>query len=229
LREDKMAKIVVPELGADSFSCPHCGAIAHQTWYRLFLDHCGPDVKPNIPNPAIVENIRNNRDLDRETKDRWIRYFQRMIAGEVFSDKREPGVYLNLALENVAISICYSCNAYAIWVADKLLYPALKYAVEPADDMPGTVRPDYLEASSLVDISPRGAAALLRLCIQKLMVELNETGRDLNQDIGNLVKKGLDPRIQKALDVVRVIGNNAVHPGQMDLTDDKATAIAHFP
>jgi len=31
-----------------------------------------------------------------------------------------------------------------------------------------------------------------------------------------------------ALDAVRVIGNNAVHPGQIDLTDDVATATALF-
>lgn len=33
---------------------------------------------------------------------------------------------------------------------------------------------------------------------------------------------------QKALDVGRVIGNNAVHPGQIDLKDDRATAEKLF-
>ena len=31
----------------------------------------------------------------------------------------------------------------------------------------------------------------------------------------------MDKRIQKALDFVRVTGNNAVHPGEMDIKDDK--------
>jgi hypothetical protein len=34
--------------------------------------------------------------------------------------------------------------------------------------------------------------------------------------------------VQKALDTVRVIGNDAVHPGTIDLRDDPATATALF-
>jgi hypothetical protein len=38
-----------------------------------------------------------------------------------------------------------------------------------------------------------------------------------------LVENGLPKQIQKSLDIVRVIGNNAVHPGQID-TDDPEVA-----
>lgn len=57
------------------------------------------------------------------------------------------------------------------------------------------------------------------------MKELGGKGEKLNDDIGELVKKGLAVEVQQALDVVRVIGNNAVHPGTIDLKDDKQTAI----
>ena len=40
--------------------------------------------------------------------------------------------------------------------------------------------------------------------------------------IGNLVARGLDEKIQQALDYCRVIGNNAVHAGQIDVEDDPA-------
>ncbi len=39
-----------------------------------------------------------------------------------------------------------------------------------------------------------------------------------------MVKKGLSIKVQKALDIVRVIGNNAVHPGQIDLNDNPEIA-----
>ena len=35
-------------------------------------------------------------------------------------------------------------------------------------------------------------------------------------------------KLQRAADSVRVIGNNAVHPGQIDLKDDISTAITLF-
>jgi hypothetical protein len=94
--------------------------------------------------------------------------------------------------------------------------------------LPLDVRLDYDEAGRILQLSPRGAAALLRLAIQKLCKELGEKGRNIDDDIASLVKKGLDVRIQRALDIVRVIGNEAVHPGQIDLKDDVATASKLF-
>jgi len=94
-------------------------------------------------------------------------------------------------------------------------------------DLPEEIKSDFREAAEIWHSSPRGSAALLRLCIQKLCIRLGKSGRNLNNDIGELVKEGLDPRIQKSLDIVRVIGNNAVHPGQI-LTDDRETASRLF-
>jgi hypothetical protein len=42
------------------------------------------------------------------------------------------------------------------------------------------------------------------------------------------VRKGLETEIQQALDIVRVTGNNAVHPGQIELKDNKAIAMTLF-
>ena len=93
--------------------------------------------------------------------------------------------------------------------------------------MPETVRQLYNEAGLIYNKSPRAACALLRLAIDKLCNELGETDRDINKNIGTLVKKGLPQSVQQALDIVRVVGNKAVHPGQIAFdVDDKETAIA---
>jgi hypothetical protein len=109
-----------------------------------------------------------------------------------------------------------------------MIYPPYLRGPPPNEDMPEDTKRDYEEARAITATSPRGAAALLRLVIQKLCIHLGEKGKDLNVDIANLVKKGLPAVIQKSLDSVRVIGNEAVHPGQMDLKDDKDTVVSLF-
>ncbi len=39
-----------------------------------------------------------------------------------------------------------------------------------------------------------------------------------------MVSDGLSPKIQQALDLVHVIGNNAVHPGKINLDDNREMA-----
>jgi hypothetical protein len=126
------------------------------------------------------------------------------------------------------ISCCHSCNESSIWRHDSILFPTTRYEIEPNEDMDFDIRSDFDEARSILDLSPRGAAALLRLCLQKLCKQLGKSGKDLNNDIASLVREGLDVGVQQALDVVRVIGNKAVHPGELDLKDDRETAAKLF-
>jgi hypothetical protein len=107
-------------------------------------------------------------------------------------------------------------------------FPPQLHGEEPNEDLSPDILLDYQEARSILNLSPRGAAALLRLAIQKLCGHLGESGKNINADIASLVRKGLTPVIQKSLDVVRVIGNEAVHPGTLDLKDDRDTASKLF-
>ncbi|WP_419763192.1 DUF4145 domain-containing protein [Burkholderia cenocepacia] len=85
--------------------------------------------------------------------------------------------------------------------------------------MPSDVAADYAEARTISVASPRAACALLRVAIERLCTALKAEGDSINSQIGFLVKQGLPVQIQQALDAVRVVGNNAVHPGKMDPDD----------
>jgi hypothetical protein len=139
----------------------------------------------------------------------------------------EKSRYVSRA-HNIHLSKCYDCKKIAVWVHDRLLFPAIKSGVLPNPDLPDDALRDFQEAREIVNSSPRGAAALLRLCVQKLCKHLGEQGKNIDDDIASLVKKRLDRLVQKSLDIVRVIGNEAVHPGVLDLRDDRDTALRLF-
>lgn len=131
-------------------------------------------------------------------------------------------------LQNTMASKCGHCKEISLWINNKMIYP-LTGNVEMANpDLPEDIKNDYNEAKAIVNISPRGAAALLRLAVQKLCVHLGEKGTNINDAIKSLVKKGLPQTMQQALDSVRVVGNNAVHPGTIDLNDNIEMAYALF-
>ena len=143
-----------------------------------------------------------------------------------FVDKSESQ-YSKL-VHNLHLSKCYRCKKIAVWVHDNIVFPHEKQGALPNQDLPDDIIKDFEEARDIVGLSPRGAAALLRLCIQKLCKHLGEKGENINDDIASLVSKDLNPLVKKSLDIVRVIGNEAVHPGVIDLNDDRDTANELF-
>lgn len=109
-----------------------------------------------------------------------------------------------------------------------MIYPKPCLTPPPNEDLPEEIKADYEEASLIVQDSPRGACTLLRLALQKLMIYLGED-KNLDKAIKSLIdKKIINEDLQKALDSVRVVGNSAVHPNELDIKDNKEIAIALF-
>lgn len=109
-----------------------------------------------------------------------------------------------------------------------MVYPQYEIRRLPNTHMPESIKLDFFEADTIAKLSPRGAAALLRLALQKLCVHLGLPGKSLDSDIHALFKNGEDDHILQAMDIVRVVGNEAVHPGSMDIKDDHVTVDALF-
>jgi hypothetical protein len=139
---------------------------------------------------------------------------------------------------------CSKCDTPSLWrvtksgydqfgnhknISANLLYPDFGSSPLPEDDMPENVKTDYIEASRIYSKSPRGAAALLRLALQKLCVHLGKSGKNINEDIRSLAADNtLPPLVVNVADTVRITGNNAVHPGEMSDKDFDYVASKMF-
>lgn len=221
-------KYVSPSVRDTAFNCPHCGVLTTQYWYRTYAEMLRKDQNLFLVPANDTRDFSLKEMDDGPKKQRLLSLIERMKLEKPFLWSGEESLYSATHLHNVNVSRCYECSELSIWLNDAIIYPRKGEAPPPNPDLPEDIRRDYLEASSILDFSPRGAAALVRLSIQKLCKELGQPGENINSDIKALVAAGLDARVQKALDVVRVVGNNAVHPGKIDLTDDRATAETLF-
>ena len=189
---------VAPKFEEKAFTCPYCGTYAQQNWMIYKLEINGWN---NTYLPIHYIKGEGNRNLSADEMEK---------------------------LTSLSISTCQKCNKYHIWHNDKMLVPTNSSIPMPLEDMPQVVKDLYLEARDVYPISHKSACAILRLAVQHLCKQLGEKGKNINDDIGRLVSKGLPERIQKALDIVRVVGNNAVHPGKMDESDTKLYAEKMF-
>lgn len=144
-----------------------------------------------------------------------------------------PMSFSSSSFSDVWRSRCQHCKRDCYWhdnetIHGRLLFPAAYDTPAPNKHMPEEIKADYIEAASIVGKSPRGAAALLRLVVQKLMIHLGMTGDNINNDIKTLVVAGLPAMVQQALDYCRIVGNNAVHPGAINLDDTPEMASTMF-
>ena len=126
------------------------------------------------------------------------------------------------------VTKCQRCANVVVWFEGKMIYPKTMIAPLPNSDMNEQIKADYIEAGTVFSDSPRAAAALLRLALQKLCRQLGEKGENINEDIKKLVAKGLNPLVQKSLDALRITGNNAVHPGEINLEEEPEKVLKLF-
>lgn len=214
-----------PSINEISFNCPHCGALAKQFWFQTRAKSYSDDKHPHWVDEEgrkkILADIK-----EKESKEKLERFFDKILTRRPFLDGKSISEY-SIPMYNINISNCYNCEEIAIWLGEGMVWPHRGSVPRPNADIPSDAMRDYEEAAEIVDKSPRGAAALLRLAIQKICITLGGKGH-LNDDISMLVEQGLDKRVQQSLDIVRVVGNNAVHPGELDIRDNRTVADSLF-
>lgn len=132
-----------------------------------------------------------------------------------YSSVREPDPE-----EELMLSYCERCSEYAIWRDEEMIYPTGN-APPPNKGLPDEIKEIYKEARKISDLSPKSSAALLRLALEMLLNHLSvgDKNSSLYERIGELDEQELNPQIQKMMDTVRITGNEAVHPGEIDFED----------
>lgn len=216
----EMPERQLPQLNVESFVCPHCKVLALQRW---------------INQSSLSDSVKQELDI-------------------LYNQKYGPGIVIDLnassALESLVTSVkdlltkhfadnyisrdfsfaeCANkkCKKFSVWLNSEMIYPTSTPFPDPNEDLEDDIKGIYNEAATIFRYSPRASAALLRLCVEKICKQLGEKA-NLNTSIGNLVQRGLSKDLQRALDYCRVVGNNAVHAGEIDLSDDPKQAEILF-
>lgn len=129
--------------------------------------------------------------------------------------------------DRFTVSLCVNCQRPSFWHEKRLVYPS-KYPLPPVKSMPKSVREIYEEAQSVLYHSPRASSALMRLAIEQLMCEVAAcSGKSLHELIEER-KDELGLRLYKMAVGLRLVGNEAVHVGQIDFDEDQEVAELLF-
>ena len=65
-------------------NCPHCGALASQTWYGAYADRLKEGSAPYIPGPEFIDKVLNDLEIPTEVKDQWVEHTRKINNGNVF-------------------------------------------------------------------------------------------------------------------------------------------------
>jgi thiol-disulfide isomerase/thioredoxin len=237
-----------PRLGSECFWCPHCDAVAHQDWFSLFL-------KPENATGVLVLTLETLMLAKGNESDQFLQHLKDNVLAYEYQEHPRN---LKVKLLNLHVSRCDNCKGFTVWVRDRLVFPIKVEEAPPdivevdfeevANDVQGTVEnvqesdehvqtnaedgeeasEDFEEAAAILNKFPRGAAALTRVCIQNMMPLLEQTGKNLDENISSLVRKGLEVEIQQAMDVLQVVRKSPLQTTEFDLTEENETAKQFF-
>ena len=123
--------------------------------------------------------------------------------------------------DNFMASKCDHCEKLVLWNDQKIIYPRSITVESPNPDMPEVAKGLYMESAKILQDSPRASAALLRLALQEILNKVVEGGEknSINDNI-RIIGKQVDKHTRDAMDLIRINGNNAVHPGEIQIEEE---------
>ena len=117
--------------------------------------------------------LENNKDRDKNLEENWgledEYYF-------VYLNKSERETRLSdlfLLHNELCISVCGGCGIELPWQSEENIHAPASLMAPPDREVPVESKIDYNEARKIYKSSSRGAAVLLRVAIEKLLIHLN--------------------------------------------------------
>jgi len=214
-----MNEYIVPRLGGESFSCPQCNIVAHQDWYSLFLKPENAAELCVLTPEGVNAGASRQGDGQRDNIKEIVQLVERLKKNELTYEYQKHPHPLKVRMANLHISNCHRCNGFSLWVSGLLVFPT------KMDKSPELADEDVDEAAAILNKFPRGATALMRVCIQKLVPLLEENGKELNQRVSSLVRKGLEMELQQAKEVLEVLRGDPLQLSQLESQASKETAL----
>jgi Domain of unknown function (DUF4145) len=203
-----------PMFGLDAFRCPHCHTHSHQVWYSSLA---GQSLSTALG--GKLDGIDSAIQLHSAGRP----------APLTLSSSNKIKEYLFVhRVEDCHFAACARCKLVSIWRKGDMIFPDMLLAPDANPDLPKEIRQVYDEAASILQKSPRASAALLRLCVETLCKHLKLPGSRLVDMIPRLRDMGLREDVIEMAHVVRLSGNNAVHPGSIDAGDNLESALSLF-
>lgn len=142
-----------------------------------------------------------------------------------FLEEPRPGAHFNSYNKVISwqVARCSRCKMAQIWRDGQMIWPRKSTMPAPHNELDGRARELYDEASAVVDISPRAAAALVRASLEQfLRAHFNEP-RGRLQDMISRLKATVSESTWKMLDLIRVLGNASLHDN-----DDEAEVVQMY-
>jgi len=116
----------------------------------------------------------------------------------------------------------------------ELYFRPTSFAIQFPEYVPLQIRQDYEEACSIIKLSPKASATLLRRCLQGIIRDFFQlsSAKSLADEITE-IESLVDPQIKPVLDALRKLGNIGAHPEKdinliVDIESGEADKLVRF-
>jgi hypothetical protein len=202
-----MAKDFTPDISKSIWTCPYCQATVQQFDLGIVIQFTS-----SFPHQPYYETLFNGTQCS---------HCARVMIWHI--DSSESGF---LQRQNQKLYLQHTDSGS---IKAKIIYPETRSIGEsPNEDIPPEIQKIYEEARAVAPHSLRAANALLRTVLEKMVIGNGGEGAKLYHKIKNLADKNvITGQWAETLQNVRILGNEAAHPGEINFDEEVDAAFTN--